>query len=131
MNHSMYDQITRLEIGFPMQFPRQPTGGSAELPSNLRSIQRVKVSELIDASPVGVWFPDSIEILVCRCFDKCHQLSSISFEWDSGVIRIGSHAFSSPPLRSIVIPSTVEIIGSSCFEECESLSSIYLSQICD
>jgi uncharacterized protein YuzB (UPF0349 family) len=65
-----------------------------------------------------------LEILGLSCFSYCTSLSSISFESNSGLIRIESFAFSGSSLESIVIPSTVQIFGSSCFYSCESLSSI-------
>jgi hypothetical protein len=68
--------------------------------------------------------PPSIEILGSNCFSRCKSLSSISFESNSQLTRIGSAAFSLSSLRSILIPRTVQILRSKCFAFCESLSSI-------
>jgi hypothetical protein len=57
-------------------------------------------------------------------FKQLKQFHSISFEGDSGLMRIESFAFSSSSLRSIVIPCSVDILGLFPFSFGESLSSI-------
>jgi hypothetical protein len=59
--------------------------------------------------------PSSVEILGSSCFQECKSLSSISFESNSRLLRIGSNAFAYSSLQSIVIPSQVQSIDGSAF----------------
>jgi predicted metal-binding protein len=65
----------------------------------------------------------NIEILGSECFSHCRSLSSITFESNSLLTRIESHAFSYSSLESIVIPRNVQFIDGSAFR-CVTLSSI-------
>jgi hypothetical protein len=47
----------------------------------------------------------------------------ISFESDSNLTKIGSHAFYHSPVESVVIPRKVEFIGVTAFEGCSRLSA--------
>jgi hypothetical protein len=69
--------------------------------------------------------PVRVEILSPLCFYKCRFLSSISFEFPSRLIRIGSSAFLSSSLQSIVIPQSVEFIAGSAFADVK-LSSLLI-----
>jgi hypothetical protein len=72
-----------------------------------------------------VTIPRHVQILSSKCFYDCKSLSSVSFETDSELTRIESHAFwSCLSLRSITIPRHVQILCSDSFSECKSLSSI-------
>jgi hypothetical protein len=88
------------------------------------------VAQVVRCSRVSVsaagrsWIPQSLEIGTFSVL-RIHQLlSSISFESESRLARIESHAFSSSSLQSIIVPRSVEILGLACFALCKSLSSI-------
>jgi hypothetical protein len=57
----------------------------------------------------------AIEILGSACFCDCKSLSSISFESNSRLKRIESHAFSFSSLQFIEIPRNVRFIDGSAF----------------
>jgi hypothetical protein len=72
----------------------------------------------------AVWIPASTQIRLDHYF-YCHRsLRSILFEWKSALTQIGSEAFWSSSIRSIMIPSNVTILAPSCFSSCHSLSSV-------
>jgi hypothetical protein len=58
----------------------------------------------------SVIIPCDIEILGSECFCWCQSLLSVSFEPDSRLTRIESHAFSYSSLQSIMIPRTAQFI---------------------
>jgi hypothetical protein len=81
-------------------------------------------AEFCDENAVHLWIPDSISIVKYKSFHNFDRFLALSFESNSGLIRIESKAFYGSSLESIVIPSTVQILGSSCFSFCKSLSSL-------
>jgi hypothetical protein len=64
-----------------------------------------------------------VEVIYESCFSECRSLSSITFESDSHLQRIGKSAFHSNGLALIISPSSIEVSYESCFSECKSLSS--------
>jgi hypothetical protein len=59
-----------------------------------------------------------------QCLSISPPLSSVSFESESELKRMGSEAFSNPFLNSIIIPKAGEVVAISFFEFCKSLSMI-------
>jgi hypothetical protein len=82
------------------------------------------INSVVYSNPGRVWFDGSIPILPHRLFRTSPRLSSVSFESNSRLLRIGSEAFSESSLRSILIPRNVEILCSDCFSSCKSLFSV-------
>jgi hypothetical protein len=81
-----------------------------------------KLIRSFSSSP-EVIIPCDIEILGSKCFSFCEWLKSVSFEEESRLMRIESHAFSHSSLQSIVIPRSVRFIDGSAFDTME-LSAI-------
>jgi hypothetical protein len=67
--------------------------------------------------------PSDVEMLGSNCFGSCQSLSSITFESNSHLTRIGPEVFSRSSLRSIIIPRNVQFIDGSAFIDV-TLSSI-------
>jgi hypothetical protein len=76
-------------------------------------------------SDKSVQIARGVEILSENCFSHCVSFSALTFESDSKLHRIDSHAFyACSSLQSIQIPASVVIIGEHAFEACMSLSSV-------
>jgi hypothetical protein len=54
--------------------------------------------------------PRTVELLGRSCFSRCESLSSVSFESDSKLKRIGSDAFSWSSLKSIVFSRVLHLL---------------------
>jgi hypothetical protein len=74
--------------------------------------------------PARVWFNESMSVLPNHLFHRSKTLDFVSFESNSRLTRIGSHAFSFSPLHSILIPRNCQILCSDCFFWCKSLQSV-------
>jgi hypothetical protein len=66
----------------------------------------------------GLILPSSVEIIGDRCFEECSRMSSITFEENSRLKRIGGRAFSGCQLNSITIPASTQEIDGSAFLGC-------------
>jgi hypothetical protein len=74
-----------------------------------------KLIHCFSKSP-SVTVPRDIEIICSECFSSCKSLKSVSFESNSRLTGIESHAFSSSSLESIVIPRLTQFIDGSAFQ---------------
>jgi hypothetical protein len=73
----------------------------------------------------AICIPSSVEIIAAQSFYQCAGLSTVAFERDSHLARIGPHAFRGcSSLSSISVPSSVEVICEHCFYDCAELSAI-------
>jgi hypothetical protein len=82
-------------------------------------------SRFCGSSVRSICIPASVEILDDKCFSNCQSLSSLTFESDSHVTRIGKLAFKSCELLlSICIPASVEVLCTESFADCRSLVSV-------
>ena len=73
--------------------------------------------------PSEVIIKDGTKSIVCKAFEYCRNLTSITIP--DSVIDIGVYAFEDcKSLTSITIPDSVITIGDYAFEDCTSLTSI-------
>ena len=79
--------------------------------------------------PVGresVIIPDSVTTIESNSFNKCINLTSVTFTDNTKLNTIKSRAFiDCSRLTSLVIPSTVQTIETNAFEDCYGLKEIY------
>ena len=69
--------------------------------------------------------PGSVRSIGNGAFDRCLQLSSISFENSSGGLKLGDDVFAScNSLAEITIPARITHLGDRSFFRCEKLSKI-------
>lgn len=81
------------------------------------ALSGTKIRELV--------IPGSVKSIAAGAFDRCSQLSSISFENSSVDLKLGDDVFTScNSLAEITIPARVTDLGKRVFFRCEKLSKI-------
>ena len=68
-----------------------------------------------------------IEAVSVKCFQKCHELRSLSFASNCNVLKLESKAFQYCGIEQVTIPSSVRSIGVKCFCGCTSLKEVTFS----
>jgi hypothetical protein len=63
----------------------------------------------------------TVEVLAKHAFAECKSVTTISFERESKLCTIQSHAFSKSGLHTICIPRFVEVLPRFSFHDCEFL----------
>lgn len=77
------------------------------------------------ANITDITIPNNVTNIGVYAFQRCSELTSITFGADSQLTSISSSAFSGcSRLTSITLPNIVTIIGESVFSSCSSLTSI-------
>jgi hypothetical protein len=66
----------------------------------------------------AITVPASVEILGDRCFERCEDLATVTFERISNLKKIGEGAFAFSAIRSITLPASVNEIDGSAFMGC-------------
>jgi hypothetical protein len=73
----------------------------------------------------NVTIPQEYEAIGKYCFTDREQLSTITFEDNTRLIRLDDYAFfCCSALGSICIPAGVKSLGALCFDRCENLSQV-------
>jgi hypothetical protein len=76
-------------------------------------------------SAVSIVIGRSVEMIGDNCFNDCDTLTSVSFESDSVLERIGGWAFAFGKLTGgIVLPRSVRVLAGWCFHACKLLTSV-------
>ncbi len=70
----------------------------------------------------SVTIPSSVTEIGGNAFEGCSELTSVSM--GSGIVTIGSYAFSGTGIKTITIPSKVELIKYGAFNDCKYLKTI-------
>jgi hypothetical protein len=118
-----YAVAFRLESGNPVSHPLVISFGPSRsdwLPLQCLGQKTFQGSELW-------WFliPRTVEIISSDCFSDCEHLTSVTFEANSVLRRIGTGAFSfCSALREIVVPRRVKFLGENCFSACSPRSAV-------
>jgi hypothetical protein len=69
--------------------------------------------------------PADVEVIGCRAFAFCREITSVAFENGSKLREIADSAFSACHyLESFKVPSSVETLGPSCFGGCSRLTAV-------
>ncbi len=88
-------------------------------------VRQIDKSAFKGTDIVMVIIPNSITTIRSYAFDECAKLTSVIFEENSQLTRIGGDAFSGcKKLTSIIIPEKVTEIGMDAFSQCYDLASV-------
>ena len=78
----------------------------------------------------GIEFPSSLEEIRVYAFDKCTNLSNITFKDGAARLWIQSYAFREcTSLKSVVFPDTPLFIGTDAFYGCTSLMNVEFPEV--
>ena len=72
----------------------------------------------------GLTIPANITEIDDYAFHECSNLTSVVFEENSSLTRIGGHAFQSTGIVSIAFPESLQILDELSFDAVESLKTI-------
>jgi hypothetical protein len=72
------------------------------------------------------WFPSSVEVICERYLFLGKSLTSVTFESNSRLSRVGKEVFYWSGLQSIHHPGSLEVTCKLCFSDCHSLTSVAL-----